>query len=324
MSSTPSECSSGTPSVNRHADELLRVEQAVRRYRPNAIRPEDWEPVAAFTRQIALELHPAEVRRATEAMRTLSQFTVWAHRQGMPLDTEAVFSPDVVERYIAVGCQHLAESSRATRRADLRRFSMTVTRRAPWAPLPQRMRAEYTIVPYTAPEVSRLLEIAVTQPTPLQRRRLSALLALGLGTGVYPSEARAATTDDLVDVQGRLCLRITGARPRIVPVTPPHASVLGSIRRDHPATPILGFVARDWDRAPLGHLLEDIVRPPDCPDLKAHRLRATWMLHHLTNRVHLNGLAQMAGMRSWKSFGHLMRFLPPIDQADLYDELTRR
>jgi len=324
MSTAPSECSSGTESVNRHAEELAHATNVVRGYRPNAIRPEHWKLVAQFTCQVGLDLEPVDRRRATETMRTLSQFVVWAHRQGMPLDRETIFTPDMVERYIAVACGHLAESSRATRRSDLRRFSAAVTRKAPWPPRAQRLRGDYAIVPYTPAEVARLLEVAAHQRTALQRRRLSALLAIGLGTGAYPREARSATTDDLVERHGRLCLRIPGDRSRLVPVSPPHDVTLDRIRVEDPGSSILGFVTKGWDRAPLGHLLEDIDLPPDCPDLKAHRLRATWLLQHLKHRVHLNGLAQMAGVTSWKTFGHLMAYLPPIDEASLFEELTRR
>ncbi|MBD7980213.1 site-specific integrase [Oerskovia merdavium] len=324
MSTAPSECSSGTESVNRHAEELAHATNVVRGYRPNAIRPEHWAPVAQFTCQVGLDLEPVDRRRATETMRTLSQFVVWAHRQGMPLDREAIFTPDMVERYIAVACGHLAESSRATRRSDLRRFSAAVTRKAPWPPRAQRLRGDYAIVPYTPAEVARLLEVAAHQRTALQRRRLTAFLALGLGTGVYPREARSATTDDLVERHGRLCLNISGEHARLVPISPPHDTTLAEICSTDPATPILGFAAKEWDRAPLGHLLEDIDRPLDCPDLKAHRLRATWLLRHLDNRVHLNGLAQMAGVSSWKTFGHLMAYLPLIDEESLFEELTRR
>jgi len=107
-------------------------------------------------------------------------------------------------------------------------------------------------------------------------------------------------------------------------VSPPHDVTLDRIRVEDPGSSILGFVTKGWDRAPLGHLLEDIDLPPDCPDLKAHRLRATWLLQHLKHRVHLNGLAQMAGVTSWKTFGHLMTYLPPIDEESLFEELTRR
>ncbi|WP_454728186.1 site-specific integrase [Cellulosimicrobium protaetiae] len=320
----PSDCSSGTDAVNRNAENDARLAKArVRAYTPYSIRADFWAPVAEFTRAVALDLHPSEPRRATESMRTLSQFVVWAHRQGHPLDREAMLSPDVVERYIAVGCTHLAESSRATRRADLRRYSTALTRRAPWAPLPHQLRAEYTIVPYTPAEVSRLLEVAAQQRTASRRRRLTALLALGLGAGLYPREARDAMTDDLVERHGHLCLVVHSDHPRTIPISPPYDVTLAQIKEDDPGATILGFVAKDWDRGPLGHMLEHIERPPDCPDLKTYRLRATWMLAHLDNRVHLNALSQMAGVTSWKSFSHVMKFMPQPDEAELVAEVTR-
>jgi len=324
----PPASSSGTPPVNRHADDVVdaaeSAREAVRRYVPSALQPGDWEHVAEFTRSVALDIHPADRRRAIEAMRTLSQFVVWAHRQGIPLDREAIFTPDVVERYIAVGCSHLAHASRATRRSDLRRFSTAVTRRAPWAPLPPRMRADYAVVPYTHAEVDRLLEVAHQQRTPTQRRRLTSTLALGLGTGIYPRETWRVTTDHLVLQQGHLCLEVPGDTPRTVPITPPHDATLDQIRRDDPGSTILGFVAREWDRSRLWHMIEKAEIPADCPPIKMSRLRATWMLDHLEHRVHLNALAKLAGVTSWKAFGHLMGFLQPIDDADLVAEIARR
>ena len=316
--------SSGTPPVNRHAELAAHASRRVARYRPNAIPAQAWEPVADFTRQAALDVHPRDPRRATEAMRTLSQFVVWCYRQGLPLDREIIFTPEVVERFITVGCAHLVESSRATRRSDLRRFSFTLTRKAPWTPVPRRMRADYAIVPYTPDEVARMLEVATQQRTPLQRRRLSALLALGLGAGCYPREARDVTTAHLVTRHGHLCLSIPGDHARVVPISPPHDETLAQIRDNDPGSALLGFAAKDWDRAPLGHLLEYVDLPADCPPVKAHRLRATWLLRHLTNRVHLDGLTRMAGVSTWKTFGHLRQYIPPIDDADLFEELTRR
>jgi hypothetical protein len=120
MSSTRPECSSGTENVNRHAeDEEPRT--AVFRYVPHAIPDDEWAPVADFTRESVLLVHPGSERQAIEAMRTVSQFVVWAHREGYPLDRDRMFVPDAVERYIAVAASHLAVSSRATRRSDLRR-----------------------------------------------------------------------------------------------------------------------------------------------------------------------------------------------------------
>lgn len=89
---------SRTRPVNRHALAPLSAERAVAGYIPKAMRPEDWAPVADFARAVAVDVHPVDDRRAVEAMRTLSQFLVWAHREGLPLDREQVFTPDVVSR----------------------------------------------------------------------------------------------------------------------------------------------------------------------------------------------------------------------------------
>jgi hypothetical protein len=115
-------------------------------------------------------------------MRTVSQFVVWAHREGYPLDRDRMFIPDAVERYIAVAASHLAVSSRATRRSDLRRFSRQITTKAPWAPDPPQLRQRRTLVPFTQDEITRLWEIARTRArrsavaaSPATSRSVSAL-----------------------------------------------------------------------------------------------------------------------------------------------------
>ena len=159
MSSACPDCTSRTRCVN-HAGDVAR--RSVDSYVPKALRTEDWEPIASFTRALAHDLHPKDDRRAVEVMRTLSQVVSWAHRDGLPLDRERIFTPDVIDRYIAVGAAHLSEPSRATRRADLRRFSRSLTRKAPWEPEPPRMRGGYSIVPYTDDEV--INQIVATDP----------------------------------------------------------------------------------------------------------------------------------------------------------------
>lgn len=310
--------------VNRSEYTPLSVEEAVARYVPKALRPEDWAPVAEFTRAVAVDVHPADDRRAVEALRTLSQFVVWAHREAVPLDREQVFTPDVVDRYIQVGCAHLCESSRATRRSDLRRFGATVTRKAPWEPPAPRMRSDQQIDPYTHDEVGRILEVAGQQRTPTQRRRMQALLALGLGAGLYPRESWKVTTEDLVDRHGYLCLSVPGEHARTIPVSAPHDETLRRIREEDPGSTILGFVAPAWDRSRLSKLISGIELPADCPPVRMSRLRVTWVTHHLEHGVHLGALAHLAGVQSWKLFGHVMAHMRPLPEDEVFASMVRR
>ncbi|MBK8755636.1 MAG: hypothetical protein IPM08_00410 [Actinomycetales bacterium] len=177
MPATRPECSSGTDHVNRHAeDEDPRA--AVTNYTLYAIPKDEWAPVAGFTRESVLMVHPRSERHAIEAMRTISQFVAWAHREGYPLDRDRMFTPDAVERYIATAATHLAVSSRATRRSDLRRFSRQITTKAPWPPDAPQLKQRRTLAPFTQDEIVRLWEVANTQSTEIRRRRFTGYLAL--------------------------------------------------------------------------------------------------------------------------------------------------
>ena len=95
---------------------------------------------------------------------------------------EALLDPDVIERYIAVGMPGARDSTRATRRAILRRIARRCASPPQDLPLPiayRRIRP-----PYSPAEVQGLLALASAQPTPSRRRTLRAILHLGLGCGI--------------------------------------------------------------------------------------------------------------------------------------------
>lgn len=186
------------------------------------------------------------------------------------------------------------------------------------------MRGGSAIVPYTEDEVARLLEVSRQQRTPVQARRLQALLALGLGVGVYPNEAWALTTHDVFIDQGYVCVRIPGEHSRTVPVTAPHDEVINQIVASDRGSTILGFVAPQWDRTRLSHLLQRAKLPADCPPLRTHQLRATWALAHLKAGGPLNDIMQLAGVTSWKMLGFLAPFAPSTDLSELLPKAVRK
>ena len=324
MSSPRPECSSGTENVNRHADnEDPRA--AVFNYVPYAIPDDEWAPVADFTRESVLLVHPRSERQAIEAMRTVSQFVVWAHREGYPLDRDRMFIPDAVERYIAVAATHLAVSSRATRRSDLRRFSRQITTKAPWAPDPPQLRQRRTLVPFTPDEIARLWEIANNQSTKIRRRRFTGYLALGLGAGLHPHEMWKANVGDLETVHDFLCVRVTESRhPRVVPITAPNDEVLTGFLTEPADAPILAYRPRKWDRSPFHEMLRKADVPPGCPTITPARLRATWMVAHLSAGIAMGGLMQIAGFTSWRPYQPLQQFVAQPDEPTLFAQAVRR
>lgn len=324
MSSASPECTSGTANVNRHAEDES-PEAAVHRYRPNAIPRDEWAPVAGFTRESVLLVHPRSERHAIEAMRTVSQFIVWAHREGYPLDREGMFVPDAVERYITVGAAHLSVTSRATRRSDLRRFARQITTKAPWSPDPPQLRRRRTIEPFTKEQITRLWEIAHDQSTEIRRRRFTGYLALGLGAGLHPHEMWKANVGDLETVHGFLCVQVRhGNHPRTVPVTAPNDVVLGGFLSEPAEEPILAYRPRKWDRSPFHEMLRKADIPPGCPTITPARLRATWMVDHLCHGISMGGLTRIAGFTSWRPYTSLQQFVPQPDDRTLFGQAVRR
>ncbi len=324
MSSTRPECSSGTDNVNRHADDE-DSRAAVVNYVPYAIPKDEWAPVADFTRESVLMVHPRSTRHAIEAMRTVSQFVVWAHREGFPLDRDRMFTPDAVERYILVGAAHLSVSSRATRRSDLRRFSRQITVKAPWTPEPSPLRQSKTTRPFTADEIARLWEIANSQSTQIRRRRFTGYLALGLGAGLHPQELWRANVGDLAEMHGFLCVRVPGGpHQRVVPITAPNDTILAGFLGEPPDAPILAYRPRKWDRSPFHEMLAKADIPPGCPRITPARLRVTWMVQHLSHGMSMAGLTRIAGLTSWRSYQALEQFVPQPDDRELFAQAVRR
>ncbi len=324
MSATRPECSSGTDHVNRHAeDEDPRA--AVRNYVPYAIPKDEWAPVADFTRESVLMVHPRSERHAIEAMRTISQFVAWAHREGYPLDRDRMFTPDAVERYVATAATHLAVSSRATRRSDLRRFSRQITTKAPWPPDAPQLKQRRTLVPFTEDEITRLWEVANTQSTAIRRRRFTGYLALGLGAGLHPHEMWKANAGDLETVHGFLCVRVAESRhPRVVPITAPNDEILAVFLNEPQDAPILAYRPRKWDRSPFHEMLRKADVPPGCPTITPARLRATWMVAHLSAGISMGGLMQIAGFTSWRPYQPLQQFVAQPDEPTLFAQAVRR
>ncbi|GEL99885.1 hypothetical protein [Cellulomonas terrae] len=123
---------------------------AVARYTP--VNRQGWLEVGDFVRAVAVDLYPDKPKAALEAINTVAPFVQWAHGEGLTVPREALFTPDVVERYTEVACGHLAESSIATKRSNLRRYGRAITEKAPWPPPERAVRSHAGVAPYTDAE----------------------------------------------------------------------------------------------------------------------------------------------------------------------------
>ena len=78
----------------------------------------------------------------------------------------------------------------------------------------------------------------------------------------------------------------------------PEDLVFGWERTAHSPNSVHGFVARTHGHA---------------PHLTAQRLRATWIVHHLTVGTPLSALMDAAGVMSLEAFTRYLRFVPSAE-----------
>lgn len=310
----PSSSESRDPVNPQRRGAALTAATSIERYTPVLASPEGWEIIADFVRDGVRAMRPAGPHQAREWMRTLTALTVWAQREGIPLDREEVLAPDTVQRYCEIGCLELDVQSRATRRSVLRRMGRELTVSAPWpeaeTPLPGRNRH----APYTDREIARLL--ALKQSTPNLQRRLDAFLALGLGAGLWAREYLTASGSGLTLEGDVTRLAVTGSKCRTVTVRSSFAATLWRLAEEHPDQPFVGAPDREWDRARTWHALRYIQTPTDLP-LETERLRSTWLVHHLNRNVNVVVLLREAGLVTTKALTQLLPHLSEPDPAQM-------
>lgn len=285
------------------------VNAVLRGYAPTGVRAARSWP---WTRALVAEV----VRRSTGSpsnaakyLSHLSDYAAWAHEQGVPLTLGHLLDPDVTERYIAVGMFGSRDSTRATRRAILRRIARHCA--SPQQDLPLPIAYRRVRPPYTPDEVQGLLALASAQPTPSRRRTLGAILHLGLGCGIASRDLAWVRGQDVRQhPDGAVSVSVSGGtRPRTVVALRAHEMALLELSRFASAGLLIGGSTRGRRNVTCGPL-ERVVGGEDLPRLETARLRSTWLLMHLRARTPLPALMLAAGLTTVRPLEDLLHHCP--------------
>ncbi len=246
---------------------------------------------------------------AAKYLSHLSDFAAWAHAQGVPLTLQPLLDADVIERYIAVGMPGAKDSTRATRRAILRRIARRCASPPQDLPLPiayRRIRP-----PYSSEEVHGLLALASAQPTLSRRRTLRAILHLGLGCGIASRDLAWVRGQDIEHLpDGSVSVTVSGGtRPRTVVALHAHETALLELSRFTSGGLLIGGSTRGRRNVTRGPL-ERVVGGEDLPRLETARLRSTWLLAHLQARTPLPALMHAAGLTTVRPLEDLLHHCP--------------
>ncbi len=286
-------------------------------YVPTAARAAGAWPATQLAVRDAVRRSTTSATNAAKYLSHLSAFAAWAHEQGVPLALEALFDTDVIERYIAVGMPGARDSTRATRRAILRRIARRCASPPQDLPLPiayRRIRP-----PYSPAEVQGLVALASAQPTPSRRRTLRAILHLGLGCGIASRDLAWVRGQDIEQLpDGAVSVTVSGGtRPRAVVALQAHEGALLDLTRFSSGGLLIGGSTRGRRNVTRGPL-ERVVGGEDLPRLETARLRSTWLLAHLQARTPLPALMTAAGLTTVRPLEDLLHHCPvDVDAARL-------
>jgi len=222
---------------------------------------------------------------------------------------ERLLDGDVIERYIAVGMLTSRDSTRATRRAVLRRIARHCASPPQDLPLPIAYRRVRP--PYSLGEVQGLLALASAQPTPSRRRTLRAILHLGLGCGIASRDLAWVRGQDVEQFpDGSVSVTVSGGtRPRTVVALHAHETALLELSRFTSSGLLIGGSTRGRRNVTRGPL-DRVIGGEDLPRLETARMRSTWLLAHLRARTPLSALMVAAGLATVRPLEDLLQYCP--------------
>lgn len=278
----------------------------------------DWERIRAFVLEAAEAAAPATAYAAHRLAVILTSYLRWAHlTKGYPLKKSALFSREVINLYVremsATGQR--SEGTLRNYRAMLERVAEVLTPELR-VPRGQTLNARENIRPYSAEELQQVQWWLQGQTTALRARRAAVLVSLGLGAGLRAREIIALTFGQISDDEDGMVIHLPD---RDVPVMAEWEPMLRRVIRGRPATePVFGLGATDGNRNAVSAFTNKA--DSDLP-IRLDRMRATWLVHHLTARTSMRALMTAAGVQKFENLAQLIVHVPELDNHEYRRQL---
>lgn len=270
-----------------------------------------WETIGPYVREAVRRTAPATPYSEKQLYPAAARLVLYAWgTAGLPLEDDVVFDPGVINRYTQTEATHRSRAGVSTIRARLRRMSEVLLGDDAKGRFHALGKADASR-PYSVNETAALLSWAHSQRDPARRSSAKALLALGLGAGLTGQEIIALRLEDIcVDDLG-VVVAVGGDESREVPVLNAWEQPLIQRRQQAGTT---GWAFRDGQRGGNVNLVTDFINraPRPSVQLQTRRMRATWIVEHLSRGTPLRPFMTAAGLRSAEA---LDRFLPFADAA---------
>ena len=293
------------------------VSGTIDRFSPRDVPADVWGRIEPAVKESVTKVGFVDAVLARKCLSIVGQLAVWADRIGHSVDAEALFSPELIDRFITEGCTHLSPGTRTNYRSQLWQVGAAVVGHTLFPPRSTSLRPSDLLPPYSPAEVTELVSWSKGLPTASMRRDSWALLTLGLGTGMRAEEITRAVGTDVSVEDGIALVQVLGTGGRVDRVVPIH-----HLWADHVLELAAESGSRPFFRTDRTRILRnDIVgfirrcSIDETPKFTVQRLRVTWLVGHLGAGTHLYALERAAGV----AVGQLVKYLSfaaPLDDAD--------
>jgi hypothetical protein len=292
------------------------VSSVINRFSPKDVPNDLWQRVEPVVKDAVTKVGFTDTELARKSLSIVGQLALWADRIGHRVDTESLFTPELIDRFITEGCHHLSDGTRLNYRSLLWRVGAAVVGHTLFPPRSVPLPASPSWGPYSPAEITELVSWSRGLPTESMRRDSWALLTLGFGTGMRSEEISRAVGTDVREEDGIVLVDVLGAGGKVNRVVPVHHHWAGEVLE----------VARESGERPFfqpnrngihRNLFLSFIRRCSAdgePKFKVHRLRITWIVGHLSAGTHLVALEQASGVGVSQLVRYL-KFATPPDAA---------
>ncbi|MFJ8550874.1 hypothetical protein [Streptomyces sp. NPDC093676] len=294
------------------------MSQRIDSYRP-AGSPAGWSRVGDEVRRVVRLADPLLPYQARELLSVLTQLALFCNGEGLPGKAEVWLSREAIERFIAVGCPTVSDSTRGNYRSRLLRLSEVVLGGECRTGKPAKLSASTPKSPYSRTELADLWGWASGQPTEELRWGCKTLMALGLGVGLDSPEAMHVRVHDVRRTPGdggSVVVVTRQPRKREILCRRPWEGVLAAAadRLDTTGNARYLFRPNCYSRGSntVTNFLDRTQPSPHVPRLAMGRLRSNWLVELFEERLPITVIVAAAGVDTLHGLSRILPFLRAV------------
>lgn len=303
--------------LSSHYERTVMLEGAVStrilKYRPSNVDSDTWQRVGPSVLALVAAVLPASEDAAARYLNVSAKLAVWCDQQGGEPDPAQWLERTSIDRFCVEGCRDLSPRTAINYRSILHQLRESVEWDGRSEPRPVRIVGARSNpkAPYTHTEMAAIRSWLCGLPTPQQRHDAASLVSLGAGCGlaadeilqVYPRNVR------LLD-SGMVVVDVPGSRSRLVVC---RRSWEGSLADTQGAVSESRYIFRPGRESAskngISHWLDKLPHHPSVGRVSTARLRTTWLVELLNERLPLAVIVQAAGLTTLQSLSPYLRYL---------------